>query len=186
MKRPINLGLLAIASTTLACSIFMGGPEFPKPPVPAPTDAFQTLQSDIEAGLSNSLTEGTLRLTITQEQLTAFVANRLSSPAEPLLTDAQVVLRDGEMILFGRARASIFEANMAVTAVFSIDEDGRPRIMISHAELGPMPMPEVLRDVIAVALDEALTGSIGPVALGFRLESIDIANGAMTLTGRLR
>jgi hypothetical protein len=49
-----------------------------------------------------------------------------------------------------------------------------------------MPMPTALRDAIAAALNEALTGAIGPVALGFRLESIDIVDGTLTLTGRLR
>jgi hypothetical protein len=47
-------------------------------------------------------------------------------------------------------------------------------------------MPTALRDAIAVALNEALTGAVGPVALGFRLETIDIGDGNMTLTGRLR
>jgi hypothetical protein len=186
MKRRISLGLLAIASATIACSIFVGGPALPDPPVAAPPDAFQALQSEIETAVFNSLTDGALRLSITQEQLTAFLVSRLSRQAEPLITDPQVVLRNGEMIIYGRARSWIFEANMAVTAVFSIDEDGRPEILISHAELGPLPMPTALRDAIAVALNEALTGAVGPVALGFRLETIDIADGSMTLTGRLR
>jgi hypothetical protein len=186
MKLRISLGLLAIASATMACSIFVGGPALPDPPVAAPPDAFQALQSEIETAVLNSLTSGALRLSITQEQLTAFLVSRLSSQADPLITDPQVVLRNGEMIIHGRARSWIFEANIAVTTAFSIDEDGRPEILISHAELGPLPMPTALRDAIAVALNEALTGAVGPVALGFRLETIDIGDGNMTLTGRLR
>jgi hypothetical protein len=90
------------------------------------------------------------------------------------------------MIIYGRARSWILEANMAVTTVFSIDGDGRPKILVSHAELGPIPMPTALRDAIAATLNEALTGAVGPIALGFRLESVQIADGSMTLTGRLR
>jgi hypothetical protein len=89
------------------------------------------------------------------------LVSRLSSQAEPPITDPQVVLRNGEMIIHGRARSWIFEANMAVTTVFSIDEEGRPEILISHAELGPMPMPTGLRDAIAAAMNEALTGAVG-------------------------
>jgi hypothetical protein len=33
---------------------------------------------------------------------------------------------------------------------------------------------------------EAYTGSLGPVATGLRIESISIANGVMTVTGRIR
>jgi len=170
----------------MACSIFVGGPAAPDPPVVAPPDAFQTLQSQVEAAVLNSLTDGILRLSITQEQLTAFLVSKLSDQPEPVIADPQVVLRNGEMIIHGRARSWIFEANMAVATVFLIDEDGQPRIVISHAELGPMPMPTALRDAIAATLNEALTGAVGPVALGFRLESIDVADGNLTLTGRLR
>lgn len=186
MKYRISLGLLAIASATVACSIFVGGPALPDPPVAAPPDAFQALQSQIETAVFSSLTDGVLRLSITQEQLTAFLVTRLSNQAQPWINDPQVELRNGEMIIYGRARSWIFEANMAVTSVFSIDEDGRPEILISHAELGPMPMPTPFREAIAATLNEALTGAVGPIALGFRLDSIDIADGSMTLTGRLR
>jgi hypothetical protein len=33
---------------------------------------------------------------------------------------------------------------------------------------------------------EAYTGSLGPVATGLRIEGISIANGIMTVTGRIR
>jgi hypothetical protein len=35
-------------------------------------------------------------------------------------------------------------------------------------------------------IDEAFTGALGPAASGLRIESINIANGVMTLTGRLK
>lgn len=186
MKRRNTLSLLVIAMASVACSIFVGGPALPDPPVVAPPDAFQALQAQIEGAVLGSLTDGVLRLTITQEQLTAYLASRLSARAEPLISDPQVALRNGEMTIFGRAKYWVFEANMAVATVFVIDEAGRPEIAIRHAELGPMPMPTALRDAIAATLNEALTGAVGPVALGFRLESIEIADGSLTLTGRLR
>jgi hypothetical protein len=39
---------------------------------------------------------------------------------------------------------------------------------------------------MTAVITEAFTGSLGPVATGFRLESIDIANGLMTVTGRIK
>ncbi|MFH1186030.1 MAG: LmeA family phospholipid-binding protein [Chloroflexota bacterium] len=179
-------GILALAVATLACSVFVGGPSFPDPPIPNSPEALQSLQADLEKAVFESLTEGTLRLTITQEQLTAYLASRLSMQDPPLITEPQVVLGEQEMVVYGRARAGIFEANLAVTAQFAIDQSGQPEFRISDAELGPLPMPQALRDSIAAAVDEALTGYIGPVAIGFRLESIEISSGIMTITGRLR
>ena len=129
---------------------------------------------------------GNLRLEITQEQMTAYVTSRLSSQNPPILTDPQVVLSDQRMIVYGKARSGMFEANMAVTALFSVDADGKPQIAITQAEIGPLPMPQSLRDGMAAAVDEALTGYFGPAAIGFQLEGIEIREGVMTITGRLR
>jgi hypothetical protein len=43
-----------------------------------------------------------------------------------------------------------------------------------------------LKQSLAALIKEAYTGSLGPVATGFRLETISIANGLMTVTGRIR
>ena len=181
-----HLAILALAVASLACSVFIGGPPLPDPPIPNSPEALLTLRADIEKAVFESLTEGTLRLTITQEQLTAFLASRLSMQEPPILAEPQVVLGEQEMVVYGRVRSGIFEATMAVTAQFAVDQSGQPQFRISHGELGPLPMPQALRDSIAAAVDEALTGYIGPVAIGFRLESIEISNGIMTVTGRLR
>lgn len=186
MRRKPVVALLVIATASLACSVFLGGPEIPTPR-PVPTEsALQTLTSQLEQAVAESLSSGTLTLHVSQEQLTAFVASKVSTQDPPVMTDPQVVLTGQKMIIYGRARSGMLEANVAVTATFSIDPNGVPEIHISDAQLGPMPMPQALQDAIAAAIDEALTGSIGPAAIGFRLETIDISEGLMTITGRVR
>jgi hypothetical protein len=186
MNHRLHLIILVLSSASFACSVFLGGPTLPASPSSASPDNLQTLQSDIEKAVAESATDGTLHLEITQEQLTAYLASKLSAQGNPVITEPQVVLEDQKMVIYGRARSGMFEANVALTAQFDIDEEGRPKITISDAELGPMLMPQALRDAITAAVDEALTGYVGPVAIGFRLESIDIASGVMTITGRLR
>jgi hypothetical protein len=67
-----------------------------------------------------------------------------------------------------------------------VDEEGQPKIEIASADFGPFPAPEGLKQSMTALITEAYTGSLVPVATGFRLESIDIANGLMTVTGRIR
>jgi hypothetical protein len=43
-----------------------------------------------------------------------------------------------------------------------------------------------LNDAISVFVAQALTGPLGPAATGFRLESVSIADGVMTVTGRVK
>ena len=57
---------------------------------------------------------------------------------------------------------------------------------IASADFGPFPAPEGLKNALTAMMQEAYTGSLGPVATGLRIETISIANGVMTITGRIR
>jgi hypothetical protein len=67
-----------------------------------------------------------------------------------------------------------------------VDANGQPQIDVASADFGPFPAPAGLKDAITAMVREAYTGSLGPVATGLRIESISIANGVMTVTGRIR
>ena len=84
------------------------------------------------------------------------------------------------------AGPGIFIANVLVALDVSVDELGQPRIEIATADFGPFPAPDGLKQSLTAIITEAYTGSLGPVATGFRLESIEIANGLMTVTGRIK
>ena len=178
--------VLALAATSMACSIFLGGPAAPESAGQDSPDGAESLQTTLERAISDGLTSGTISVSISQQQLTEFIAARLSGQVNPTITDPRVVLADGELTLFGRAQMGFLEANTAVTADFVVDETGMPKFRIGHAEVGPFQMPQALKDAIAATVDETLTGYLGPVATGFRLESIEIHDGSMTVTGRLR
>jgi hypothetical protein len=178
--------IVTLEAASLACSIFLGGPKLPETPVTVATEAVRSLQSSIEQAAADSLTDGTFRLEITESQLTAYLVSRLNAEPDPVITDPHVELRDGSLIVYGQAHAGVFVGNLSVTSEFSLDENGQPKVTIEAADLGPLPAPQALRDWISALLDETLTGSIGPAAIGFRLETIEIADGLMTVTGRLK
>ena len=67
-----------------------------------------------------------------------------------------------------------------------VDAEGQPLIEIVSADFGPFPAPEGLKNAITAMVKEAYTGSLGPVATGLRIETISIAGGVMTVTGRIR
>jgi hypothetical protein len=53
-------------------------------------------------------------------------------------------------------------------------------------DFGPFPAPEGLNSTVSAFVQEAFTGALGPAAIGFRLETVTIADGVMTLTGRIK
>ncbi len=186
MPRRALIGILALLPATLGCSIFLGGPAYPEPPVAISTQDATSLQSTFDAALANAAQTGTLTVQVSEGQLTSYLAGLLAQEPNPPITQPQVTLRDGALRIFGTAQNGLFVSNVALTAQCSVDPNGLPQIVITQANYGPFPAPSEMTDAIGAIIQEMLTGSLGPAAIGFRLESITIADGKMTLTGRIK
>jgi hypothetical protein len=186
MKYAGWLAIVALTATMLACSIFVGGPTYPEPPAAPSGEATQGLQTQVERALADSAQTGTLTLEFTEAQLTDYVASTVGTQPNPVISEPQVQLRDGLMTVNGKVQTGIFLANARITTQFSVDQSGKPQIEITQADLGPLRAPEALRTAISASLRETFTGALGPAAIGFRLQSIHIADGTMTITGSVR
>jgi uncharacterized protein YpmS len=186
MKKRFLIALTALAIATLACSIFIGGPDFPNAPIPVSTEAVQSLKDQMQQAALNGAQTGTVTLQITESQLTSYLAFKLESQSDPLITEPQVYLRDGQMTVYGKAQSGMFSANISVAMKVDIDENGQPKVEITQTDFGPLPAPQGLNTAISALVGEAFTGSLGPVATGFRLENVAISDGTMTVTGRIK
>lgn len=186
MKDKCILAFMVLAVPLLACSIFVGGPEYPSATIAVSTEAVQSLQDQIKQAAIGGAQSGTVSLQINEQQITSFLAFKLESRPHPLITEPQVFLRNGQMEIFGKAQQGIMVANVHLTLRVSIDETGKPEIEVVKADLGPMPVPDGFNEALSALVDEAFTGSLGPVATGFRLESVTIADGVMTVSGRIK
>jgi len=173
--------------TSLACTIFVGGPDYPAQTVPVSTDEVLSMQEQIEQAFLAGAESGIVTLQITENQLTSYTTQKMQDQANPPFTEPQVLLRNGQMQMYGKINRGMFAANMLITMNVTVDPDtSLPKIEIASADFGPIPAPEGLNAAISAVIDEAFTGSMGPVATGFRIESISIADGIMTLTGRIK
>ena len=186
--------LLTLILTSLACTVFVGGPDYSTlPAIPVSAQAIQSMQDEVKRAFEAGAQTGTITLNFTEEQITSYIASRLQSDAslqqenkEPLITDPQVYLRDGQMQVYGKTKQGMFTANIGIIVNVGVDENGMPKIEIASADFGPLPAPKGLTDAIAAMVREAYVGSLGPVATGLRIETISIANGIMAITGRVR
>jgi hypothetical protein len=186
--------LLSLVLTSLACVIFVGGPDYSNlPPIPVSAEAAESIKEEVRRAVEAAADTGVITVNLTEPQITSYLAARLQtdpslqqSDKKPLITDPQVYLRDGQMQIYGKTQQGIFTANIGVIMDMGVDANGQPQIDIASADFGPFPAPKGLKDAITAMVKEAYTGSLGPVATGLRVESISIANGVMTVTGRIR
>lgn len=180
------LAVLPLALAALACTIFVGGPAYPETPIPVSTEAIGSLDDQLNAAETSAAQSGTLTLAINESQITSLLAAKLDEQSEPFLTEPQVYLRDGQIQVYGKAVQGNFQANVRIVLSATLDANGKPVISVLSVDFGPLPAPSGLNDAISSMMDEAFTGALGPAAIGFRLESITIADGVMTLTGRVK
>lgn len=193
MKKRLSLSLAILVLASLACTVSVGGPDYSdRPVIPVSTEAAKSLEDEIRRAVETGAVSGEVTIQITEAQITSILAQRLQSDPslqqdkKPLITDPQVYLRDGQMQVFGKTQQGIFTANIGIVIAVSVDENGKPKIEIVSADFGPLPAPEGLTDAISAMIQEAYTGAVGPVATGLRIQSITIADGIMTVTGRIR
>lgn len=185
--------LLTLILTSLACNINVGGPDYSDlAPIPVSGSEADALKEQIKRAFEDAAITGTITFTISEAQITSVLAQRLQTDPslqqeqKPIITDPQVYLRDGQMKIYGKTQQGIFTANIGIIINISADANGKPVIEIASADFGPFPAPEGLKDTITAMIAEAYTGSLGPAATGLRIETITIADGVMTVSGRVR
>ncbi len=194
-KYALPLFLLILLVTSLACTVFVGGPDYSNLPViPVSAEAAQSLKDEMKSAFEAGASTGVVTLNITETQITSYLALRMQSDPSlqqsdkktPLITDPQVYLRDGQMKIYGKTQQGMFTANIGIIINVGIDETGQPKIEITSADFGPFPAPDGLKEALTAMIKEAYTGAIGPAATGLRIETINIADGIMTISGRIK
>ncbi|MGB8983568.1 MAG: hypothetical protein WCC12_16995 [Anaerolineales bacterium] len=186
--------LLVLVLTSLACTIFVGGPDYSSlPPIPVSAEAAESIKEELRRAIEAGVETGVVTINLTEPQITSYLAARMQtdpslqqSDKKPLITDPQVYLRDGQMQIYGKTQQGIFAANIGIIVQVGVDAEGKPLIEIKSADFGPFPAPEGLKSALTAMIEEAYTGPLGPVATGLRIESISITGGVMTITGRVR
>lgn len=192
--RGLTLFLLSLVLTSLACTVFVGGPDYSSlPPIPVSGEAAESIKLELQRAIEAGVATGIITVNLTEPQITSYLAVRMQtdpnlqqSDRKPLITEPQVYLRDGQMQIYGKTQQGMLTANIGIIVSMGVDANGQPQIDVVSADFGPFPAPDGIKDAITAMVMEAYTGSLGPVATGIRIESISIANGVMTVTGRIK
>jgi hypothetical protein len=185
-KLSLLIGLSVLILGIIACTINVGGPAYPDQHIPVSTEALGDYQSIMQTAAAAGVESGEITLVFTELQLTSYLANKLQAQSQPLFTDPQVFLRDGQIQIYGTYLQGYLEATISIIVTVGVDEQGRLKIELTSADFGPLPVPSGLNDAVTATIQELYTGAIGPAAIGFRLESITVANGTMTIFGRTK
>jgi hypothetical protein len=185
-KGSLIAGLSVLFCAVMACTINIGGPAYPDQRIPVSTEAAGELQHAIETAGATGAESGQTTLVISESELTSYMAANLQTQATPLFTNPQVYLRNGQIQVYGTASQGYLQATIEIIVTAGVDAQGQLTIELTTADFGPLPVPSGLKDAVTATVQEAYTGAVGPAATGFRLESITVADGTMTVVGRTK
>jgi hypothetical protein len=182
--------LILVASclilATMACQLQLGGPQPPGPPVDVPPDAASQLKQAWSSALEAARRTGEITLTVNESQLNGLVRQRLEAETNPLILQPEVLLRQGQIQLYGISTQGLVRARIHVSIEPIVDPDGQLVFEIPSAEFGPLPAPQALKDAASKSINEMFTGTVGPLAVGFRVTSVVISDGQMAIVASMR
>ena len=179
----VLLGTICLAA--LACRLNLGGPEIPAAGNTSPAAATRAASAWSEA-LAGAVTTGQITVILNEEELTSALAARVESSDDPVFHSPVVQLRDGVIQIYGIATSGPVDANVRFIVTPTIDVEGQLRFELSSADFGPLPAPESMRKALSDMLSEALGGTLGTLATGFRVTSVAVDDGDLAIVAEMR
>lgn len=176
----------ALTIAGLACQVDVGGPGAPGDPIPVSTEAAAQIRDAWQSAIADAVRTGRIALLFNETQLTSFLALRLQEQDDPLLYEPQVFLRNGVIQVHGLTRRGALQASVLITIAPQLDRNGALAFQVTSADVGPLPMPDALRDSVSAILTESLTSPLGSLATGLRITSIAVADGQLALVAEVR
>jgi hypothetical protein len=176
--------IFVLAAVSLACNLPFFSPRTPAPPIPVTTEAVQSLEETAQDAYEGIQQGESVSLVITEAQLTSLVALKLQETGDQTITNPQIYLRDGKIQVIGNVNRDNLTATAEVVVAVGVDSSGQANFDIESAKLGPFPLPENLISQLETRLNLIFQQQIASLAPNMVIESIQIADGQMTIEGR--
>jgi hypothetical protein len=176
--------LLGMILPALACSVFLGGPEPPGPEI-TPVGDKESIEQAWADAVAFSI-DGTVVVTFSEAQMTAYLQQKLDANPENTFHTAQVYFREGRIKVYGVLSAGSASASAILILRPEITDQGKINFALEQAQVGPLTLPSGLLSAVSDVLTEVFTGSVGSLATGFQVQEILVGDGQIAVSGKVR
>jgi hypothetical protein len=147
-------------------------------------EAAQSLETAVSLAVEQAQNTNQTTITITEAQVTSYAALQLASdPNFSFIKNPQIRFQNGQIEVLGNVEQGILSTSIHLNLKAEVDPNGSVKITMVSANLGSMPAPQSLTDSITSITDQYLNKYLMDMANGFKIESLAIDNGTMTLSG---
>ncbi|MEK6752720.1 MAG: hypothetical protein AABZ00_10685 [Chloroflexota bacterium] len=140
---------------------------------------------EAKAILANSIPQpGSLSsVTITEQQITSWLAMEMKNNPDLPLSEVQVYLRGGQIQIWGMVNGSADSTSALLAGTVSIDSNAQPVFTLEAMQIGQQTVPNILLSQAEAWLNEILAEKINSEIPGLQLMNINVTNGLITVSG---
>lgn len=158
-----------------------GAPERPGSEIMVSEQAGTEAKSIIENALpqAGSLTS----ITITEQQVTSWLAMEAKNSPDLPISDVQVFLRNGQVQVWGMINGTADSTSALVVGEIKIDNNKQPYFIIESMQIGTQVVPEILLGQMEAWLNQELLKNIEEKMPGLQMMNVNVVNGLITVSG---
>lgn len=177
---PVVDTLLALAMDN-ANNGMEGAPERPGDPIITSDSVGDAARVKLQNGLPQPGSMSTV--TLTEQEITSWLALEMKNSPDLPLSDVQVYLRDGSVQVWGMVAGSENSTSVLLVGELMVNESQQPTLKLESAQIGQQVIPNILIAQIETWLNQALTDAINTNTPGLKLVSAKVTSGLVTVSG---
>ncbi len=184
MRSQILVLLIALLVTaqSCCCASILGGPQPPYAITPS-DEAVQSFQERMAKVEPNA--DGTFSVTITEEEMTSLVVQRLDAQQDPPpIRQPQVYFRNGRIEVYGTVDVNDSLSLPGMVAFSVVSGDDGISVTVEEISLGPLPVPDSVLESLNEEVDQTLTDNVQVGGVEAIITDVQIGDGEMTITGK--
>ncbi len=140
---------------------------------------------EVKITLENSMpAPGSLSsISLTERELTSWLAMEMKNNPDLPLSDVQVYMRDGKIQLWGMVTGSTDSTSALMVGNLVIRSNKKPSIEIKSMQIGTQVIPGALVSQMESWLNQMLLENIEKQAPGLELMNVNVSSGMLTISG---
>lgn len=122
-------------------------------------------------------------VTLTEGQLNQLIQQTIQYDPNETVEDLLLRIQEGEIKFSGTVQQGNFRLPLQISLLAEADGQGGVRFEITSASVGPLPLPDSIRQQITDQLNLNLRNSIKELTGSIFIEDISIGNGVIIVRG---
>jgi uncharacterized protein YpmS len=168
---------------SLACRLTNKISQAPSKTIAVSTESIATLEAKVENSINQAGQGQEVDLSLTEEEMTSLLAQRLQDQSEITISNPQVLLRDGRITMTGDVQTGKLNAPVEIVLEPQVNTTGQARLELISVKVGPFSAPDSMVTTIQDMADRFLTDYLQQAGDEFYVESITVDEGVLTIRG---